>query len=180
MKCHCRWLKKATRIKVGREFSSCRPVHRHRSTLSAKHNPGASRSWNTPTSVCDHTDASIGIHLGTGVLSLEKYGTCQLGEVYFWLETYQPQDHIRDACSFSESPPPSQPPTPHEPHPPPSVLRGLLAAQEAELEVRRTGPGPSVSPRLKGSDYMENWIYHTTHIHTQTPNPQLRLQHLHV
>lgn len=49
----------------------------------------------------------------------------------------------------------SRPPPPHKPHPSPSVLRGLLAAQEAVLEVR-TGPGPSVSPKLKGRDYMEN------------------------
>lgn len=48
------------------------------------------------------------------------------------------------------------PPPPCQPHPSPSVLKGLLAAHEAELEVRRAGPDPLVSPRLKGSDYMEN------------------------
>lgn len=50
----------------------------------------------------------------------------------------------------------STPPPPYLPHPSPSVLKGLLAAHEAELEVRRAGPDPLVSPRLKGSDYMEN------------------------
>lgn len=67
---------------------------------------------------------------------------------------------------FFQAPPPPHPP---EPHPPLSVLWGLLATQEAVLEVRRTGPGPSVSPRLKGSDYMENWMQHTTHMHTEAP-----------
>lgn len=45
---------------------------------------------------------------------------------------------------------------PCQPHPSPSVLKGLLAAHEAVLGVRRAGPDPLVSPRLKGSDYMEN------------------------
>lgn len=52
---------------------------------------------------------------------------------------------------------PRQPPPQHyEPHPYPSVLKGLLAAHKIELEERRAGPDPLVSPRLKGSDYMEN------------------------
>lgn len=33
---------------------------------SAKHDPGASRSWNILTSVCSHADAITGIHLGRG------------------------------------------------------------------------------------------------------------------
>lgn len=64
VKCHCR-LKRAMRIKLG-GGSSCRPMHRQRSTLSAKHDPGASRSWNILTSVCYHANALIGIHLGRG------------------------------------------------------------------------------------------------------------------
>lgn len=64
------------------------------------------------------------------------------------------------------------PSPPNEPHPPPTVLRGLLATQEAVLEVRRTGPGPSVSPRLKGSGSMENWMQHKTQVHTKAPKPQ--------
>lgn len=42
------------------------------------------------------------------------------------------------------------------PHPSPSILKGLLAAHEAGLEARRAGSDPLVSPRLKGSDCMEN------------------------
>lgn len=52
--------------------------------------------------------------------------------------------------SLYTTPPPSQP------HPSHSVLKGLLSAHEAELGMRRAGPDPLVSPRLKGSDYMEN------------------------
>lgn len=89
-----------------------------------------------------HTDVPIGIHLGTGVLSLEKYGTCQLEEVYFWLETYQPQDHIRDACSFSEVVPPSQPPP--TPRAPPSFLstQGITGSPRGWIgsEENRSGP----------------------------------------
>lgn len=47
-------------------------------------------------------------------------------------------------------------PHPMGPHPSSSGLKGLLAAHEAELGMRRAGPDPLVSPRLKGSDYMEN------------------------
>lgn len=84
-----------------------------------------------------------------GFPALEKYGICQLCRFIFdWkLISYK--------TIFGMQPVFPSPP-PHEPHPPPSVLWGLLATHEAVLEVRRTGPGPSVSPRLKGCDYMEN------------------------
>ena len=78
--------------------------------------------------------------------------------------------------------PPSPPPPHYQPHPSPSVLKGLLAAHEAELEVRRAGPDPLVSPRLKGSDYMENQTHilytctwkHWTHWHTATARAHQR------
>lgn len=67
---------------------------------------------------------------------------------------------------FFQAPPHPPIPAP-EPHPQYSGDYGQT--QEAVLEVRRTGPGPSVSPRLKGSDYMENWMQHATHMHTKAP-----------
>lgn len=56
---------------------------------------------------------------------------------------------------------------PHKPHPSPSALRGLLPAQEAELEVKRTGPGPSVSPWLQGSDYVHGTLNPTHDTHSR-------------
>lgn len=56
---------------------------------------------------------------------------------------------------------------PHKPHPSPSALRGLLPAQEAELEVKRTGPGPSVSPWLQGSDYVHGKLNPTHDTHSR-------------
>lgn len=61
--------------------------------------------------------------------------------------------HTNISLTIFEAP---RPPPPCQPHPSPSVLKGLLAAHEAELGVRKAGPDPLVSPRLKGSDYMEN------------------------
>lgn len=141
----------------GGEFSSCRPVHRHRSTLSAKHDPGPSCSWSMltwfDTYRCAHWNPSWN---GSSVTGKVRHMSVR-GSLFLTgnLSAARPYS---GCMQFFWSQPPFPTPTPHEPHPPPSVLRGLLAAQEAELVVRRTGPGPSVSPRLKGSDYMENWI----------------------
>lgn len=53
--------------------------------------------------------------------------------------------------------------------PHPSALKGLLSACEAELGMRGAGPDPLVSPRLQGSDCMENEAalteQHWTHWH---------------
>lgn len=72
------------RIKLGRVFQLSTYALTALNSLQ-KHGPGASRSRNILTSVCYHADALIGIHLGRGkgFLPLEKYGLCQLEEVYF-------------------------------------------------------------------------------------------------
>lgn len=47
-------------------------------------------------------------------------------------------------------------PSSAQPHPSSLALMGLLAAHEAALGMKRAGPDPLVSPRRKGTDYMEN------------------------
>lgn len=62
----------------------------------------------------------------------------------------------QDFFYYLRVPCPTLPP-PYQPHPSSSsVLKGLLAADEAVLEAQRAGLDPLVSPSLKGSDYMEN------------------------
>lgn len=82
------------------------------------------------------------------------YGLCLRCTERDWHFTCRDAHHTK-IFYYPLAPRPSPPP-PYQPHPSPSVLKGLLAAHEAGLEVKRAGPDPLVSPRLKGSDYMEN------------------------